>query len=144
MTPDDEGLQSRSETVRGKGEVIRTEPESHPELGGEGGGGEGAYVTNLRRRQVDTYAVTEDELTSIDNQYWQASVLFSLATLALGGMLSTVLASDDGGRWTLFGVLLVAAIAFGGMGAWIHRSRKTLLNRIKKQTFTSSTSEGAV
>ena len=113
--------------------VIRYDPSPQTQPG-KGGGDGSAYITNLRRRKVDTYAVTEDELNSIDIQYWQASVLFSLACLAVGGMLSMLLSWDASGDWSLLCLLCIVAFVFGLIGIWIHRTRKTLLERIKTQT----------
>ena len=114
--------------------VIRDQSLPQSQLGGKGGGGEGAYITRLRRRQVHTYAVTEDELTSIDTQYWQVNSLFSLASLTLGGLLSAALTWETHENWPVLCVLFAAALAFGGFGFWVHRTRTTLLKRIKDQT----------
>ena len=113
--------------------IIRSaaSPESQP--GGQGGGGDGAYVTNLRRRQVNTYAVTEDELTSIDTQYWQASAALSLAFLLVGVVLNIILTGGAAEKEPLLYSLSTVSLAFGGFGIWLHRTRKSLLNRIKDQ-----------
>lgn len=116
------------------GSVIRDQPAPESQSGGEGGGGKGAYITNLRRRKVDTYAVTEDELTSIGTQNWQASALFSLASIAFGAMLSAILTPKADLNWPVLLILLLAALAFVGVGIWVHRTRTTLLKRIKDQS----------
>lgn len=117
-----------------KGGVIRDQPSPKSQSGDEGRGGDGAYITHLKRRQVDIYAVTEDELTCVDTQYWLANIHFSLAFLALGGMLSAFLAWETHHNWPLQGVLFVAALAFGSLGIWVHRTRTTLIEKIKEQT----------
>ena len=117
-----------------EGGVIRDQSLPQYQLGGKGGGGKGAYITRLRRRQVDTYAVTEDELSSIDTQYWLANSLFSSASLALGGLLSAALTWQTHGNWPVMGILFAVALAFGGFGIWVHRTRTTLLKKIKDQT----------
>ena len=117
-----------------EGDVIRDQSLRQYQLGGKGGGGKGAYITRLRRRQVDTYAVTEDELSSIDTQYWLANSLFSFASLALGGLLSAALTWQTHGNWPVMGILFAVALAFGGFGIWVHRTRTTLLKKIKDQT----------
>ena len=115
--------------------VIRGQPSPESQVSGKGGaGGAGAYITRLRRRRVDTYAVTEDELTSIDTQHWQTTALFSASSLAMGGLLSTLLTWESNENSALPGVLLLAALAFGGFGFWVHRTRRTLLKKIKDQT----------
>ena len=116
------------------GLVIRDQPAPRSQSGGEGGGGDGAFITNLRRRKVDTYAVTEDELTSIGTQYRQANSLFSLASITFGAMLSAFLSSKEAPNWPVLLILTFAALAFLGMGIWVHLTRKTLLQRIKDQT----------
>ena len=133
-TPERATLDTPLAAQGGAAGEVRREPPPQSQAGGDGGGGDDAYVTRLRRRQVDTYAVTEDEITSIDTQYWQASALFSLASVAAGGILSTVFAWETSGNWTLLGLLIAGALAFASIGLWVHRTRKSLLRRIKEQT----------
>lgn len=116
------------------GSVISDQPAPHAQSGGEGGAGAGAYITNLRRRKVDTYAVTEDELTSIDTQNRLVSALFSVASIIAGAMLSAFLTWQDDPNWAVLWILLSAALTFVGFGIWVHRTRTTLLKRIKDQT----------
>ena len=116
-------------------DIFRSEasPESQP--GGQGGvGDDGAFVTHLSIRQVDTFVVTKDELTSIDTQYWQASALFSAAMLFAGVVLNTIATGDDADSGLLLYLLGAAALAFGGFGFWHHQTRQSLLNQIKDQT----------
>ena len=117
-----------------EGGVIRDQPSPESQSGSKGRVGDGAYITHLRRRQVDTYAVTETELSSIDTKYWQANTHFSLASLALGGMLSAVLTWQTHRNWPVLVVLFATACAFVALGVWIHRTRRTLLKGIKEQT----------
>lgn len=125
---------SPGDVMHAQTRVIRGELAAETQPAGEHGGDGSAYATRLRRRELDTYEVTEDELSSIDIQHSQASSLFSFASLALGGLLSTALTWGTGHNWALLSVLTVTALAFGAMGLWVLRTRNTLLDRIKEQT----------
>lgn len=117
-----------------EGGETRDQVRPQSQSGDKGGVGDSAYTTHLRSRKVEIYAVTEDELTNIDTYYSWANALFAVASLALSGVLSVVLTWQTHCNWPLLGILCLVALASGGFGIWVHRTRTTLLKRIKNQT----------